>query len=351
MRIEHLVLAVSAAGLSVLVTPAVRAVAVRVGAIDHPGPRRVHARPVPRLGGLAVLIAVLGALAVNHLAGGTAVGPLTSPGHDPVLLAAGVGLVVTAGILDDVSGLGVRTKLALQLLAACLAVAGGYGIDGLTNPFTGRWLDLGALGGVITLVWIVGITNAMNLVDGLDGLAAGVGVIASASLALVCVAEGRHEAAGLWLAVGGALAGFLVYNFPPASIFLGDTGSLLVGYVVAILAMQSLSKGATALVVAAPILALGLPVADTVLAVVRRLLAAGPGGIVRADREHIHHRLIGEGNSPRRAVLGLYAVSLGCGALALLAVVTQGVANGIVVGLAGLAIWGGARWLRIRARR
>ena len=116
MRTEHLVLAVSAAGLSVLVTPAVRAVAVRVGAIDHPGPRRVHARPVPRLGGLAVLIAVLGALAVNHLVGGTAVSPLTSPGHDPVLLAAGVGLVVATGILDDVSGLGVRTKLAFQVL-------------------------------------------------------------------------------------------------------------------------------------------------------------------------------------------------------------------------------------------
>src|SRR5262249_26244267 len=194
-------------------------------------------------------------------------------------------------------------------------------LDGITNPFTGRWIALGHLGGVLTVVWIVGITNAINLIDGLDGLAAGTGAIASGALALVCLAEGRNEAASLWAALGGGMAGFLVYNFPPASIFLGDTGSLLIGYAMAVLALASLAKGATAVVVLAPVLALGLPVADLALAVLRRLLTTGVGSIAQADQQHIHHRLVGDGMSHRGAVLLLYGVCVALGAGAVLAVV------------------------------
>ena len=262
-----------------------------------------------------------------------------------------ISVVLAAGVADDLVGLRVAPKLALQVLAAGLAVAGGYTLDGITAPLTGRWIELGGFGGVVTVAWIVGITNAMNLIDGLDGLAAGVGVIASAALCLVCLAEGRTEAAGLWAALGGGLAGFLAYNFPPASIFLGDTGSLVVGYVMAILALESLAKSATAVVVLAPLLALGLPVVDTGLAVVRRLLVSGVGGIGRADQEHIHHRLVGEGMSHRGAVLVLYALCGVLGAVAFLAVVAQRRVTVVAVVGAALAIVIAARWLRARARR
>ena len=345
------VLAATAAALSLLFTPLVRAMARRLGAVDAPGPRRVHLHPTPRLGGLAVLGAVAGALALDHLAGGSAATILATPGRSPGLLAAGFGVVLATGIVDDLRGLPVVPKLALQVLAATLAVAGGYSLEGVTNPFTGRWLDLGHAGGILTVVWIVGITNAINLIDGLDGLAAGAAVIASAALSLVCLAEGRYDAAAVWAALGGGTAGFLVYNFPPASIFLGDTGSLLIGYTMAILAIESLAKSATAVVVLAPVLALGLPVADLALAVLRRLLATGLGSITRADQGHIHHRLLGDGMSHRGAVLLLYGVCAACGALAVLAVTAGRPATIAAVGAAALAIAVTARWLRARSPR
>ena len=348
---EHLVLAAIAAALSLLATPAVRALARRLGAVDDPGPRRVHVRPTPRLGGLAVLVAVAGTLVLDHLAGSSAVTVLAAPGRSPLLLLAGFAVVLATGVIDDLRALPVAPKLALQVLAAALAVAGGYALDGITNPFTGRWLDLGHLGGVLTVVWIVGITNAINLIDGLDGLAAGAGAIACGALCLVCLAEGRHDAASLWAALGGGMAGFLVYNFPPASIFLGDTGSLLIGYTMAVLALASLAKGATAVVVLAPVLALGLPVADMALAVLRRLLTAGVGGITRADQQHIHHRLVGDGMTHRGAVLLLYAVCVALGAVAVLAVVAGRPATIAAVAAAALAIVVTARWLRARGSR
>src|SRR5262249_22405512 len=156
----------------------------RLGAVDAPGPRRVHLHPTPRLGGLAVLGALPGTLALGHLAGGSAATILATPGRSPGLLAAGFGVMLATGIVDDLRGLPVVPKLGLQVLAATLAVAGGYALEGVTNPFTGRWLDLGHAGGILTVVWIVGITNAINLIDGLDGLAAGAALIASAALPL-----------------------------------------------------------------------------------------------------------------------------------------------------------------------
>jgi UDP-GlcNAc:undecaprenyl-phosphate GlcNAc-1-phosphate transferase len=346
--VEDVVLAATAAALALLVTPIVRAAAERLGAVDVPGPRRVHVHPTPRLGGLAVLAAVAGALALDRCAGGGALYVLAAPGRTPGLLIAGFTVIVAAGVADDLVGLPAAPKLTLQVLAAILAVAGGYALEGLTNPFTGHWLDLGRTGGVLTVAWIVAITNALNLIDGLDGLAAGTGAIAATALCLVCLAEERHAAAAMWAALGGGLAGFLAYNFPPASIFLGDTGSLLIGYTMAILAIESLAKSATAVVVLAPLLALGLPVADMALAVLRRLLATGVGDITRADQEHIHHRLVGDGMSHRGAVLLLYGVCVAFGAVAVLAVVAGRPASIVAVAAGALAIVLTARWLRAR---
>jgi UDP-GlcNAc:undecaprenyl-phosphate GlcNAc-1-phosphate transferase len=321
----------------------VRALALRLGAVDRPGGRRIHDRPVPRLGGLAVLAAVLGTLAVAPAFGVPVVARLAAGGWGLGWLLAGVAVVVAAGVVDDLRGLGPRAKLGLQTVAAALALAGGFGLAGVTNPFTGDYVEFGILGGLVTLVWIVAITNAMNLIDGLDGLAAGVAVIGSTTLLAVSVAEGRLDAALLWAVLAGALAGFLRYNFSPATIFLGDSGSLLVGYLMSVLALQSLEKGVTAVLALVPVLALGLPIMDVVLALSRRALGPEPASVFRADREHIHHRLVGGGMTHRRAVLVLYAVCVAFSALAFLAVVVQGPGNAVVVAAGAVAIFAGVR--------
>jgi UDP-GlcNAc:undecaprenyl-phosphate/decaprenyl-phosphate GlcNAc-1-phosphate transferase len=325
------------------VTPPVRALALRIGVVDQPGGRHVHARPVPRLGGLAVLAAGLATLAIAPAFGVTVVSRLAAGGWGLGWLAAGVAVVVVAGVVDDVRGLGPRAKLGLQAVAAALALGGGFGLAGVTNPFTGTYVEFGLLGVLLTLLWVVAITNAMNLIDGLDGLAAGVALIGSATLLAVSLAEGRADAALLWAVLAGALAGFLPYNFSPATIFLGDSGSLLIGYLMSVLALQSLEKGVTAVLVLVPILALGLPIMDVLLALLRRALGPEPTSLFRADREHIHHRLVGGGMTHRRAVLVLYAVCVAFSALAFLAVVVQGPGNALVVAAGGVVMFVGVR--------
>jgi UDP-GlcNAc:undecaprenyl-phosphate GlcNAc-1-phosphate transferase len=347
----YILLAIAAAGLSFLATPLVRVTAVRVGAVDEPDARRVHVGRVPRLGGVAVLAAGLATLLLAPLAGVRPLALLALEGWHLGWLLAGVLLTVATGVVDDVWGIGPLPKLASQTAAAGCALAGGYGLHGIANPFTGALVDLGALSGPLTLVWIVAIVNAFNLIDGLDGLATGVALIASAALLAVAWLESRVGGACLWAVVLGALAGFLPYNFNPASIFLGDSGSLLLGYLLAVLSIQSRQKGVAAVVVTAPVLALGLPIMEMVLTVQRRAATSGIGSIARADRQHIHHRLLGRGVTHRSAVLILYAVCVALSGLSFLSVLVQGPGNALVVGLAAVVIYGGVRALASRPPR
>jgi UDP-GlcNAc:undecaprenyl-phosphate GlcNAc-1-phosphate transferase len=332
----------TATALALLATPAVRAAAAHLGAIDVPGDRRVHRNRVPRLGGLAVVAAMLAALAI-----GVAVGGVKPLGELPQLLwlLAGTLSVVTIGAIDDVRSLGPWPKLAVEVVAGVMALAGGYGFSAVTNPFTGGYIALGVFGAPITLLWIVGITNAVNLIDGLDGLAAGVGVIAAVTLIVVAQMQERPEAGLLAATLAGALVGFLVYNFHPASIFLGDSGSLVVGFLLSVLSIQAQGKGSTIVVVLAPLLVLGLPIIETGLSMLRRFSAAGASGIFRADQEHIHHRLLRRGLSQRRAVLLLYAVSVLLSALAYLAIVIGGRGNALLVAGVVVAIYAAVRKL------
>ena len=351
MRVESVLLAAVAAVLSLAATPLAARLALRLGAVDLPGPRRVHAHPTPRLGGLAVAAAIVGAILLARMADAPAVGRLFEDGDRMRCLLAGGLIVVAVGVADDVYGLSPAVKLLAETIAAAVALAGGYGLGGVTNPFTGTYVALGDGGALLTILWIVAITNAFNLIDGLDGLAAGVGVIAATTLLVVAWIEGRADAVPLWAALAGALGGFLVYNSAPASIFLGDSGSLLVGYLIALFALQGVEKSATLILLLAPVLALGLPLVDVGLAVGRRAVAGGLAGVLHADRAHLHHRLVAEGLSHRRAVFVLYAVASACGALAVFATVTQSVLNAVVVLGAALIVWIVLRWARARSTR
>jgi UDP-GlcNAc:undecaprenyl-phosphate GlcNAc-1-phosphate transferase len=332
--------------LALLGTPLVRRIALLAGIVDHPDERRVHVGPIPTLGGLAVAASLLGALlAINQLYGGGLGELLSGYGWRLRHFLLGATLILVAGIVDDAFGMSPIVKVILQLVAAIIALVGGYGVSAITNPLTGGIISLGIFGGVLTVGWIVAVTNAFNLIDGLDGLAAGVALIASLSIVMIAQVEGRPDAAIVASALAGALLGFLRYNFHPASVFLGDSGSQLLGFSLSLLSIQGLQKGATTVVLIVPILALGLPLLDTLVAILRRFLVAGFAAIFRADREHIHHRLVAMGMTQRRAVLLLYVVCFLFGAVAFLAVVARGPFKGVLLAVVAVATFAGVRWL------
>ena len=293
-----------AAALSFALTPLVRAFARRAGVLDAPGARKVHQQAMPRLGGVAVLPASVLAVAITVPAPASALAPF----------ALGSLIVFGAGLYDDVKGLRALAKLAAITAAALLTIAVGIRIERFT--LFAHTYELGLLSAPMTLVWIIGVTNAFNLIDGLDGLAAGLTIVAGGSCAFLLALRGETSQASIVAALAGAAVGFLPYNFNPASIFLGDCGSLVVGFVLAVTAITGWQKGATALAVGAPLLALALPIADIAGSIVRRL--ARRQSVFTADERHIHHWLLRAGLSHRGAVLLLYACALALAAAAVL---------------------------------
>jgi len=340
------VLALIAAVLAAMATPLVARLASAFSFVDRPRDRHSHERDVPLLGGLAI-----GAAFSCTWLFGRFVFPqlfevaLADRYDGSAWLVAAASVVFLLGVVDDGIELGPAVKLAVQVTAASAVAVAGFGFEAITNPLSGGTIELGPIGPLLTIAWIVGVTNAFNLIDGLDGLAAGVGLIAAITLIGVAAMEGRSDAVLIWAILGGCLLGFLPYNFPPASIFLGDSGSLLIGFSMAVLSIQSLQKGATAVVLTVPVLALGLPLSDAAHALSRRWLGAGVTAVVRADRDHIHHRLMRTGISIRTAVLVLYASCLVFSALAFMAVVARGPLEALLVAVAGVAVFAATRWL------
>jgi UDP-GlcNAc:undecaprenyl-phosphate/decaprenyl-phosphate GlcNAc-1-phosphate transferase len=294
--------------IAAALTPLVRALALRMGAVDAPGGRRVHERRVPRLGGLAVVLACfvpLGALFAYE----TAVARLFLDQPLRVVGLAGGGLMMAGlGTLDDLRGVRAWHKLWIQVLAAMLAFACGFRIDSVDLPFLGN-LSMGVFALPITVLWIVGIINALNLIDGLDGLAGGVAFFVCLANFVVAWLNGAPLVMLLSATLGGAILGFLLYNFNPASIFMGDSGSMFLGFVLATSSMLGAAvKSSTTVALLVPIIALGLPIMDTLFAMMRRVLERRP--IFSPDRSHIHHRLLELGITHRRAVLILYGISV-----------------------------------------
>ncbi len=294
---------------SVVLTPLARRLAVALGAVGIPGGRNVHARSIPRLGGTALaagwLIAIV---ACVHLPGA---GSSTLLGSAARLWAmvAGALLLCFVGAVDNVRRLRAYHKLFAQVAVATLVFACGFRIDAVNVPLIAP-LSMGVFALPVTVLWIVGVTNAVNLIDGLDGLAAGVGFFASLTCFVVAVVGGNPFVALCSAALMGVLAGFLVFNFNPARIFMGDSGSYFIGFLLAVLPIATTrqQKASTAVSLLVPMIALGLPIFDTLLTMARRFLERR--SLFSPDRGHIHHRLLDLGLTHRRAVVLLYGVSI-----------------------------------------
>ena len=306
-----LMLALGATAIVTVTMPATRWLAWRLGAVAHPGDRHVHRAPVPRLGGLALMLAVL---AVSWLA-------VLLPGPARLLdrrhlvgLALATLPVLLLGLLDDTRGLRPGIKLGLQVVAGLVLAASGYGVARITNPFGGD-LASGAFDVPLTVLWVVAVMNAINLIDGLDGLAAGVVLIASMTLWWVGRLHSDVYVMFLVAPLAGAAFGFLFHNFPRARVFMGDTGSQFLGLTLAAASLLENRKGTATVTLLFPLVALGLPIADSLLAFARRATHGHP--VFRADSGHIHHRLLRLGFTPVQATLTLWTLSALLGGIAI----------------------------------
>ena len=300
---EYLIPLAVAFGVAALMTPLVMRLAIAVGITDQPSERSVSRRPnMPLLGGMAVGLGFAAGLAVAIRQV-----ELTIPAGHLLALTLGGALIIATGIYDDRFGMKAWAKLSVQIVAALLAIGSGYEIDHLTEPFTRTTFVLPMwLSWPVTVLWIVTITNAINLVDGLDGLAAGVAAIIAATLTFLAAQAGEFFGVCVGVAMVGALLGFLPFNFAPARIFLGDTGALFIGFVLSLLALEGYRQ-VTLLTFVVPVLALAVPILDTTLSVVRRL--RNRSRIFSADRLHMHHRILESAGSARHAVLQIYLLT------------------------------------------
>ena len=300
---ETLIPLAAAFGVALLATPGVARLALGAGIVDRPSPRGVSLRPdIPLLGGLAV--------AAGFAAGlGVAAATVSDFESTQRLSGALLGalLVLCLGVWDDRRGLGAKAKFTVQVLAAMLAVGAGLRISYVTEPTTRTLFELPLwIGWVVSVFWIVGVTNAINLIDGLDGLATGVGAIICATLTVLAWQGGHVVGVCVGIGLLGGLLGFLPWNFPPARIFLGDTGALFVGFTLAVLALEGYRQ-LSLIPFVVPVLALAVPILDTAISIVRRLRVRAP--IFSADRQHMHHRLLETRGSTRAAVLQVYFLS------------------------------------------
>ena len=296
-------------------TPVVRLLALRLGAVALPGGRHIHQTAIPRLGGVAICVGFFAPLAVLYLASPeVAVMFRAIPTRMLGLFVGGVAMCAV-GVVDDTRGIRAVYKLLFQIAIAVFAFTCGFRIMSVHLPFVGD-VDMWALALPLTVFWIVGVINAVNLIDGLDGLAAGVVFFAATTNFVVAWLSAAPLVALLSGAIAGAVLGFLIYNFNPARIFMGDSGSYFLGYVLAISALiGTAQKTSTAISLLVPIMALGVPIFDTLFAMVRRMLERRP--IFSPDRGHIHHRLLDMGLTHRRAVMIIYAV---CGVFTVAAI-------------------------------
>ena len=285
-------------------TPLIRRIAIKFEAVDEPDKRRVNKRPVPNLGGIAIYLGFTAAVLFG-----------SEPAADRTGIIMGGSLIMLIGVIDDIYELRPSVKLFGQLLAAIVLVFSGVSIEFISNPFSDSMIYLGIFAIPVTILWIVGVTNTVNLIDGLDGLAAGVSIIAAVTLFVVSLQEGQFITAILTAALAGSALGFLRFNFYPARIFMGDGGAMMIGYILASVSIIGALKSAAAMTLFVPVLALGIPIFDTAFAIIRRVYYKKP--IARADHGHLHHRLLALGWNHKQSVLIVYIMSIVLGIVAI----------------------------------
>ena len=342
-------------------TPVAMRLAVRIGAIDKPNERKVHSGSIPRLGGLAIFVSAGLTLALIVLTDHTHVTLSWVVSQRGLAIVGGVVGMLLLGTFDDMFGLKPAYKFAGQIVVSTILYFAGVKISAITVPLGLGVAHLGLLSYPVTILWITGVTNAFNLIDGLDGLASGVALIALA--AIVPIVALRNDTYSIYLALvfAGAIAGFLRYNFHPAKVFLGDSGSLMLGLVLAILSIQSSTKGSAVVAIVVPLLALGLPIMETLLSMVRRFLssflaevdhrtpfAAKFGLMFLPDRRHMHHRLLDHGFTHRAAVLALYFMSCILAGGAFLVTVSDDAITPVVILTVAVALYVGMRSLEYK---
>jgi UDP-GlcNAc:undecaprenyl-phosphate GlcNAc-1-phosphate transferase len=290
---------------ALLFTPMTSRLAHIKGWVDVPGLRKIHSFPVAYLGGAAVMAALVTALTVGLCLPSTAE-LLTSGDRRLVAIIVGTLVMFATGVVDDVKDLAATKKLALQMLAALIVVSSGAIIDGI-NLAEGFRIEFGVFGYLITLLWIVGVTNAVNIIDGLDGLASGLSIVASAAIAWTAIATGHSAAGAVAITLMGAVLGFIPYNLHPARVFLGDAGSLSIGFLLASMAALTATGAPTLLGFGVPLVALGIPILDTAFAMTRRLIERR--SMMSPDRNHLHHRLLTMGYGQPATVVALCSVT------------------------------------------
>ncbi|GAA0436596.1 MraY family glycosyltransferase [Lentibacillus halophilus] len=289
---------------ALLVTYPVKTFAIRIKAVDLPNHRKIHTNVTPRLGGLAIFIGVLlGSLYLQ-------------PRHEhlPEILLGAIVILIT-GALDDRLAIRPVVKLTGQLIASSFLISSGLIIERITIPVFGM-VDLGFMSVLITVIWVVGITNAINLLDGLDGLATGVSTIALASMCVMAIIDGELIPVYLCIVLIGANLGFLYHNFYPANIYMGDTGSNFLGYMIAVVSIVGLFKNIALFSFIIPVIVLAVPIFDTLFTIIRRAISKQP--IMMPDNKHVHYQLLAAGFSHRTTVLIIYAFSILFGTLAVL---------------------------------
>jgi UDP-GlcNAc:undecaprenyl-phosphate GlcNAc-1-phosphate transferase len=292
---------------AMLTTPLVRRKASEWGAIAQPdNGRHIHSRPTPRLGGVAIYIAFTATLLCVPFLGNLVGQSFRDNLLKLTALLAPATFVFLFGVYDDFCGASAPLKLTFQAAAALMVFAAGFRIENLSSPFGGHWHLPMWLSLPITILWVVVITNAFNLIDGIDGLAAGASVFALISILVFSVAQGNPEISLIAVVLVGAVMGFLRYNFAPATIFLGDSGSLFLGFMAAVLSLAGSQKGSTIVAIAIPLVSFGLPVTEAGLSLARRFVSGQ--SLLAGDRGHIHHKLLDRGLTQRQAAILLYAV-------------------------------------------
>lgn len=298
----------SAFGIALFATPFAKKISIKYNVIDQPKSRGMHKEPIPRMGGIAIVIGFV--ITMILLA------PFLEQLRSRQFIGFIVGAIIIAivGIIDDKKNIKPRVKLAFQILASLIVVLTGTRINIITFPWLSSYVD--AFNAPITMLWIIGVTNAVNLIDGVDGLAAGVSSICATVLLIICIISGNELAVVLTATLAGSCLGFLPRNFSPAEIIMGDTGALFLGFVLSVTSIMGVFKSYALLSVIVALFSLALPIFDTAFAMIRRVIKGKP--IMEADRGHLHHRLIDSGLSHKRAVVLLYGISALFGIFAIL---------------------------------